>query len=56
VFDDLRAADLGLGAKAVLRAHAEAIINVAVDDPGVLGDIDTPDDYRAQFGSTRDSG
>jgi molybdenum cofactor cytidylyltransferase len=54
LFDELRAADPQLGAKAVLRAHAEAIRNVEVeDDPGVLGDIDTPEDYRAAFGSIR---
>jgi molybdenum cofactor cytidylyltransferase len=46
VFGELRAADPALGAKAVLRAHANHIVNVDVDDPGVLGDIDTPDDYR----------
>jgi molybdenum cofactor cytidylyltransferase len=50
VFDDLRRADPSLGAKAVLRAHAAAIVNVDVDDAGVLGDIDTPDSYRAAFG------
>ena len=50
VFDELRRADPSLGAKAVLRAHAAAILNLEVDDPGVLGDIDTPDSYRAAFG------
>jgi CTP:molybdopterin cytidylyltransferase MocA len=43
VFDDLRCADPEAGAKAVLRAHAVA--DVEVDDPGVAQDIDTPDDY-----------
>jgi molybdenum cofactor cytidylyltransferase len=46
VFDQLRHADPSLGAKAVLRAHEDAIINVDVDDPGVTGDIDTPEDYE----------
>jgi molybdenum cofactor cytidylyltransferase len=50
VFDELRRADPSLGAKAVLRAHAAAILNLEVDDAGVLGDIDTPDSYRAAFG------
>ena len=35
-----------LGAKAVLRAHRDAIVDVDVDDPGVAGDIDTPTDYE----------
>ncbi len=46
VFDDLRRADPTVGAKAVLRAHANSIVNVDVDDPGVPGDIDTPEDYE----------
>ncbi len=46
MFDQLRAADPRVGAKAVLRAHARAIVNVDVDDPAVVGDVDTPEDYR----------
>ena len=50
VFADLRRADPNLGAKAVLRAHERSIVNVDVDDPGVVGDVDTPDSYRELFG------
>lgn len=50
VFDDLRRANPGEGAKAVLRAHAAGIVNVDVDDPGVLADLDTPEAYREAFG------
>jgi CTP:molybdopterin cytidylyltransferase MocA len=50
VFDELRRADPAAGAKAVLRAHEAAIVNVDVEDPGVLGDVDTPESYRALFG------
>lgn len=50
VFGELRRADPSLGAKAVLRAHERAIRNVEVDDPGVVADIDTPEDYQAIFG------
>jgi molybdenum cofactor cytidylyltransferase len=50
VFEDLRRADPAHGARAVVRAHGARVIDVEVDDPGVLGDIDTPADYRAQFG------
>lgn len=46
VFDELRHADANAGAKAVLRAHERAIVNVDVDDAGVIGDIDTPEVYR----------
>jgi molybdenum cofactor cytidylyltransferase len=47
VFDALRRADVTVGAKAVLRAHA--VLDVDVDDPGVLHDIDTPEDYTRVF-------
>ena len=50
VFGELRSADPAAGAKMVLRAHEHAIVNVDVDDPGVLGDVDTPESYRAIFG------
>ena len=46
VFDDLRRADPAFGAKAVLRSHEDAIVNVDVDDVGVVGDVDTPEDYE----------
>jgi molybdenum cofactor cytidylyltransferase len=46
VFSQLRAAPLDEGAKAVVRAHADAVINVPVDDEGCLVDVDTPEDYR----------
>jgi molybdenum cofactor cytidylyltransferase len=45
IFEELRHADPRLGAKAVLRAHDGVIVNVDVDDAGVIGDIDTPEDY-----------
>jgi molybdenum cofactor cytidylyltransferase len=50
MFDELRRADMAVGAKAVLRAHEHAIVNVDVDDPGAVSDVDTPADYRALFG------
>jgi molybdenum cofactor cytidylyltransferase len=35
------------GARAILRAHATAVINVPCADPGILRDIDTPQDLAA---------
>jgi len=49
VFDDLRRADPRIGAKQVVQAHREAIVDVEVDDAAVLRDVDTPDDYRQLF-------
>lgn len=44
-FDELRRADPAAGAKAVVRAHPDAVRNVDTGDPGVVDDIDGPDDY-----------
>lgn len=46
IFAELRAADPSTGAKPVVRAHADAVQNVPIDDPGAYLDIDTPEDYR----------
>ena len=35
------------GAKQILKSYAKSVIRVAVQDPGVIGDIDTPQAYRA---------
>lgn len=50
VFDELRHADPSRGARAVVSAHESTLVNVEVDDPGVLVDIDTPEDYARTFG------
>jgi len=34
------------GARAVLHRHEKAVGEVAVDDPAVIDDIDTPEDYE----------
>lgn len=46
-FDDLRTAPLDVGAKAVIARWQADVVNVDVDDRGVLADIDTPADYDA---------
>ena len=46
VFDELRRANPAVGAKSVVRAHEASVLDVEVDDEGVLQDIDTPEDYR----------
>ena len=47
VFTELRSAPPDLGAKSVVRAHADEVVNVPVTDEGCLVDIDTPGDYTA---------
>jgi molybdenum cofactor cytidylyltransferase len=49
VFDELRRADRAIGAKAVVQAHAHELIEVDVNDPGVLHDVDEPGDYERLF-------
>ena len=46
VFDELRRADPHTGARAVVHAHTHDLLNVEVDDPGILRDVDTPEDYE----------
>lgn len=46
LFAELHAASPQVGAKAVVRAHAAHILNVAVDDAGAFVDIDTEREYE----------
>jgi molybdenum cofactor cytidylyltransferase len=47
VFAELRMAPLDEGARAVVHAHADRVVNVPVEDKGCLVDVDTPADYHA---------
>jgi molybdenum cofactor cytidylyltransferase len=49
-FDAVRHANPDVGAKDALHRLADRTEDVAVDDPGVLEDVDTADDYRRLFG------
>ena len=53
VFAALRAAPLDVGAKAVIAACGPAVVNVPVDDPGALRDVDTPEEYAALLAGDR---
>lgn len=46
VFEDLRAADPRVGAKAVFATHAARRLDVSIKDNGAYVDMDTPDEYR----------
>lgn len=50
LFPELMDPGLEGGARAVVHRHLEKARLVAVDDPGALADVDTPDAYRALFG------
>lgn len=45
VFAELFATALADGARSVVRACPERVHEVEVDDPGILMDVDTPDEY-----------
>jgi molybdenum cofactor cytidylyltransferase len=47
LFERLRHADPAEGAKPVIRAHASAAGDLAIDDPGAFTDIDTQAEYEA---------
>jgi molybdenum cofactor cytidylyltransferase len=46
LFDELRQAPLDRGARVVVHAHLSASIDVPVEDPDCLIDVDTPADYE----------
>ena len=51
-FAALRAADPSMGAKSVVRASADRVLDFETNDPGVLRDVDTMDDYVDAFGAS----
>lgn len=38
--------DLSIGLKQLLERHAASVLEVPVDDPGAVRDVDTPEDYQ----------
>jgi len=48
LFEELLGSDAATqhGARAVLHAHAADLLAVAVDDPAVIDDLNTPEDYE----------
>jgi CTP:molybdopterin cytidylyltransferase MocA len=46
LFGELQRADPAQGAKPVVRAHANDIVEVPTDDEGAFIDIDTPEEYE----------
>jgi molybdenum cofactor cytidylyltransferase len=51
LFADLRAADSAIGARPVVHAYRDRIVDVPVSDEGAFRDIDTPDDYERAIGT-----
>jgi molybdenum cofactor cytidylyltransferase len=55
LFEELLAAPLDQGARVVVHAHADEVETVPVEDPGVLWDVDRPEDYEALLQRWKDS-
>ena len=49
LFDELRSADPGAGAKPIVRAHASAEGDIEIADEGAFTDIDTEEEYRKRI-------
>lgn len=47
IWPELEMDGLPEGLRSVLARHTDAVLRVDVDEPGVLMDVDTPEDYRA---------
>ena len=54
LFSELMHAPLHLGASVVVKAHTHEILNMEVEDEGILIDIDTPEIYRQNAGKLTD--
>jgi molybdenum cofactor cytidylyltransferase len=55
VLGELKAAPLDQGARVVVRAHADELLEVPTDDPGVIADVDTPEQYEHWLAYWRNS-
>jgi molybdenum cofactor cytidylyltransferase len=42
--------DLNVGLRQLLDRHADAVLEVETEDPGVVEDVDTPEDYERALG------
>ena len=51
VFDELLNAPTEKGARHVVHSNADRVFEVEVSEPAILTRIDTPEDYRACFGT-----
>lgn len=50
---EIETLDLSIGLKQLLERHAATVLEVPVDDPGAVRDVDTPEDYQSTLTSVR---
>ncbi|SRR6266542_1349007 len=53
LYGELLVAPLDQGARVVVRAHATEVLELVVDEPGILADVDTPEQYEQWLGYWR---
>jgi molybdenum cofactor cytidylyltransferase len=53
LFGELLAAPLDQGARVVVRAHADEVLELPTEEAGVLADVDTPEQYEQWLGYWR---
>jgi molybdenum cofactor cytidylyltransferase len=53
VFQELLSAPADLGARSVVRRLPDRVLEIPVQDPAVIDDIDTPEDYQRLISSTK---
>ena len=53
IYGEILAAPLDQGAKFVVRKDPSRVCELPLDDPGILADIDTPEDYRRYVGGEK---
>jgi molybdenum cofactor cytidylyltransferase len=50
---EIETLDLSIGLRQLLERHAAAVLEVPVDDPGAVHDVDTPEDYQSTSAKVR---
>ncbi len=53
IYGEILAAPLDQGAKVIVRKDPSRVREIPLDDPGILADIDTPEDYTYYVGRKR---
>ena len=53
IYGEILAAPLDQGAKVVVRKDPSRVRELPLNDPGILADIDTPEDYRRVVGGAK---
>lgn len=51
LFRELKAAPLSEGARAVVRAHADQVLELPTQEAGILADVDSPEQYEQWLAS-----